>query len=214
MKVVSPETKTSLLVNKNYQAFAFCTARAAIRHLMANRVKGLDADGNAVSWTGVDLELRDYSVLRWYNNEVSLYPDQPCLRSAPNVLTGEEKQWAIPTILICNHSFGIHRRICENSSIRSIYKAYKGVCQYCLEKIPMNGATRDHIYPKSKGGTNHNFNIVLACRDCNGVKDNQYPYLNILGKEVKPTKISYFDNVISNMPELRVEWKPFLHNIN
>ena len=60
MKVVSPETKTSLLVNKNYQAFAFCTARAAIRHLMANRVKGLDADGNAVSWTGVDLELRDY----------------------------------------------------------------------------------------------------------------------------------------------------------
>ena len=78
----------------------------------------------------------------------------------------------------------------------------------------MNRATRDHIYPKSKGGTNHNFNIVLACRDCNGSKDNQYPYLNIQGKEVKPAKISYFDNVISNMPELREEWKPFLHNIN
>lgn len=211
MIVVSPETKTSLIVNRNYQAFAFCTARAAIRHLMAGRVKGLDADGNAVSWAGVDLELRGRSTLRWFNNEVSLFPNQPCLRSAPDIYTGEEKQWAIPTILVCNHSFGLHRRTSENSSLRSIYNVYKGICQYCLEKIPMHRATKDHIYPKSKGGTNHDFNLVLACKECNGIKDNQYPYHNVEGKEVKPAKISFFDVIVRNTPELREEWKPFLH---
>ena len=46
MKVVQPESKTSLLLNKNYQAFAFCTARAAIRHFMTGRVLGLDAENN------------------------------------------------------------------------------------------------------------------------------------------------------------------------
>ena len=211
MIVVSPETKTSLLVNRNYQAFAFCTARAAIRHLMAERVKGIDADGNAVSWSGADLDLRGHSVLRWYNNEVSLYKDQPCLRSAPDTITGEEKQWAIPTILVCNHSFGVHRRSSENSSLRSIFNIYKGICQYCLEKVPFHKATKDHIYPKSKGGSNHDFNLVLACRDCNSAKDNQYPYFNVEGKEVKPMKISHFDIIVRNMPFIREEWKPFLH---
>ena len=211
MTVVTPDTRTTLLVNRNYQAFNFCTARAALRHLMADRAKGLDADGNAVSWTGADLNLAGHSVLRWYNNEVSLYDNHPCLRSAPDRETGEEKKWAVPTILVCNHSFGIHRKTGENVSLRSIFNAYKGICQYCYTKVSMSNATKDHVFPKSKGGTNHDFNIVLACRDCNSAKDNHYPYYDINGKEVKPIKFSNFENMLRTMPELRDEWKPFLH---
>lgn len=211
MFVVTPETKTTLLVNRNYQAFAFCTAKAAIRHLMSDRARGIDADGNTVSWTGADLDLAGHSVLRWYNNEVSLYPDQPCLRSAPDKITGEEKQWAIPTILVCSHSFGIHKRTGENVTLRSIFNAYKGICQYCYTKVSMSNATKDHVFPRSKGGTNHDFNIVLACRDCNSAKDNNYPYFDVNGKEVKPIKMNHFDFILRNMPSVRNEWKPFLH---
>jgi CRISPR/Cas system Type II protein with McrA/HNH and RuvC-like nuclease domain len=75
----------------------------------------------------------------------------------------------------------------------------------------MNSATKDHVFPKSKGGTNHDFNIVLACRQCNSAKDNNYPYYDINGKEVKPIKFSNFEIMLRNMPTLREEWKPFLH---
>lgn len=192
MIVVTPETKTTLLVNRNYQAFAFCTAKAAIRHFIAGRGKGLDAEGNT------------HDMSTWTSTYVQYHRNQPALRSA-------FQSWAVPTILICNHTFGVHRKTGENVSLRSIYYAYKGVCQYCYTKVSMSNATKDHVFPKSKGGTNHDFNIVLACRDCNSAKDNHYPYYDINGKEVKPIKFSNFDNMLRNMPDLREEWKPFLH---
>lgn len=192
MIVVTPETKTTLLLNRYYQAFAFCTARAAIRHFAAGRVKAIDAENNTHDFES------------WCGKYVQYHPDQPALRSA-------NQTWAIPTVIICSHSFGVHRRTCENSSMKSIYNIYRGVCQYCLEKIPVSKATKDHIYPKSRGGSNHDFNIVLACRECNGEKDNHYPYFDINGKEVKPLKITYFDMTVRNMANIRGEWKQFLH---
>lgn len=207
MKIVSPESRTSLLINRLYQPFAFCTARAAIRHLMSDKVKGVDASGNVVSWMGADLNLTQ-NTLRWYNNEVSLFDDQPCLRSAPNMVTGEEHKWAIPTILVCNHTFGLHRRKGENVSLRSIYNAYKGVCQYCHEKIPYSSATKDHVFPKSQGGSNDDFNLVLACWMCNNKKDSQYPYFDKDGKPVKPKKLQR-PCIIPEGLDMREEWKPF-----
>lgn len=207
MKVVDPHTKTSLLINRLYQPFAFCTARAAIRHLMSDKVRGIDAMGNVASWSGADQD--HTSTLRWYNNEVSLFEDQPCLRSAPDPITGADKCWAIPTILLCNHSFGLHKRKGESCSLRSLYKAYKGICQYCHEKIPYTRATKDHCMPRSMGGTNDDFNLVLACWECNNKKDSIFPYFDKHGNEVKPKRV----HVRSIIPEgmiVREEWKPFL----
>lgn len=206
MIVVAPEQKTSLLINRLYQPFSFCTARAAIRHLMSDKVKGIDAMGNVVSWSGADMT--NVSSLRWFNNEVNLYEDQPCLRSAPDATTGYEKRWAIPTILVCNHSFGIHKRRGENCSLKTIYNVYKGVCQYCYEKIPYIRATKDHVMPKSLGGSNDDFNIVLACRECNNKKNNIFPFLDIHGKEVKPRNI-HLRNIVPENVKMREEWKPF-----
>lgn len=212
MIVVTPQTKTTLVVNRYHQAFNVCTARAAIRHLMSGRVKGIDAKSNIVSWTGADLDLAGHSTLRWYNNEVSLFDDQPCLRSAPDPLTGEEKKWAIPTIIVCTYHFGYQRRAGENVPLKVIYRVYKGICAYCYEKIPYSKATKDHVYPKSAGGTNHDFNLVLACRDCNSAKDDIHPYYDINGKEIKPRKI----NDMMFIPEgiaIREEWKPYLPSL-
>ena len=194
MIVVSPESKTSLLINKNYQAFAFCTARAAIRHFASGRVKGLDAENNT------------HDLDTWGSTYVQYYKDQPALRSA-------FQTWAIPTILLCSHSFGLYKRTGENMSLRHLYQVYKGHCQYCLEKITFAEATKDHVFPKSKGGTNHDFNLVLACRECNSSKDNHYPYLDVLGKEVKPKKVNQFNFLIEGI-KIRDEWKPFLPMIS
>ena len=211
MNIVLPETKTSLLLNRNYQAFAVCTARAAIRHLMTGRVKGMDSEGNVVTWSGTELDTHGNSSLRWYNNEVGLYPDHPCLRSAPNHATGQDRAWAIPTIIVCTYHWGHHRRGTYNVSTRTLYKIYKGVCQYCLQKIPFTAATRDHAIPKSKGGTNDDFNLVLACNKCNNTKDDIHPYHDVNGKEVKSKRVYTLSFVPDGIP-IRDEWLPFIHN--
>lgn len=44
-------------------------------------------------------------------------------------------------------------------------------CHYCSAPA----TTRDHIVPRSKGGKNVGWNIVPACRKCNGTKGNKWP---------------------------------------
>lgn len=217
MKLVAPGERTTLLLNRNYQAFGFCSARAAIRHLVTGRIKGMDADGNVLTWDGADLDYvqgtgSNYgSSLSWKEGNVALYNEHPYLRSAPNQITGEESKHFIPTIAICSHHFGFHKRKGENVSLKTLYSIYKGTCQYCLCHIPMAQATKDHVYPKSKGGSNDDFNLVLACRKCNGEKDNIFPYFNVEGTEVKPKKVFSSAFFSLDAGEIREEWKQFLY---
>jgi len=180
--------------------------------MMNGRVKGIDAVGNCVSWTGDEVtEVEGYSSsLSWSDLTIELHPDQPCLRSAPNAITGIETRWPIPTIVVCTHHFGYYARKGQSVSSKAIYRIYKGICQYCLCKIPFSEATKDHVYPKSLGGSNDDFNIVLACRSCNAKKDNIFPYFDANGNEVKPKGMN---QLISGLPErtvIREEWKQFL----
>lgn len=208
-----PNYRTTIVLNKNYQAYAFFSARAAIRHMMNGRVKGVDAAGNAVSWLGNDLE--DYSgkgqKYSWAEGNISIYDDQPCLRSAPNRITGEERQWPVPTVVVCTRYFGYRVKKNQSITLRTLYKFYQGTCQYCLNKIPLHQATKDHAYPRSKGGSNDDFNIVLACRRCNSEKDDIFPYFDTNGNQVKPKVINTFTVQLPDDSKIREEWKPFLY---
>ena len=210
---VNPHSRTTLVLDRNYQPYAFFTARAAVRHMINRRVKGIDSAGNTVSWDGSDI--KEYpgkeSTYSWLTG-VNLHNDQPCLRSARNNETGEETQWPVPTIVVCTHHFAFHAQKGQhNTSLRSLYNIYKGVCQYCLQKIPFTIATKDHVYPKSKGGTNDNFNLVLACSDCNSAKNNIFPYFDANGKEVSArSNIKYGVQVPVDMG-IREEWRPYLY---
>lgn len=58
---------------------------------------------------------------------------------------------------------------------KTLFESQNGKCFYC--DINMNektGLTRDHIQPRSKGGLNLMFNIVLCCNKCNTLKSNKY----------------------------------------
>lgn len=43
-------------------------------------------------------------------------------------------------------------------------------CIYCFEPLAFEDSTADHVYAKSKGGTNQHRNIVCACSACNMAK--------------------------------------------
>lgn len=56
------------------------------------------------------------------------------------------------------------------------------ICTYCgLHPLEIGGddfrtnATRDHIYPQSKGGTDDDSNLTVACHRCNGGKKDMLP---------------------------------------
>lgn len=63
-----------------------------------------------------------------------------------------------------------------------------GDCVYCGRP----GRTRDHVIPKSKGGTNAPWNLVPACRDCNSFKSARS--LRPLGWTI-PAQIATNDNM-------------------
>lgn len=52
----------------------------------------------------------------------------------------------------------------------SVLRKQNGRCKYCLDRLTMKQATRDHVIPRSKGGSNLDSNIVVACSPCNLTK--------------------------------------------
>lgn len=185
--------RTTLILSKAYLPFGFLTARATIKHLMTGRIKGMDKDGN----------LHDFSSLMELEPE-RFYDNTPILRSV-------NREFPIPTVVVSTRTFGFKRKKVDNFlSTKSLYRLYRGVCQYCLEKIPMSEATKDHYLPKSAGGTNHDFNLVLACKKCNHIKDSQFPYYNVKGELVKPKNFNNFHSGLDYEFVEREEWQSFL----
>lgn len=57
----------------------------------------------------------------------------------------------------------------------SKYIEQNGVCALCGEGFPIEEMTRDHIIPRSKGGSPKWENIQLACAPCNVAKGDLMP---------------------------------------
>lgn len=47
------------------------------------------------------------------------------------------------------------------------------VCAYCNTRLTRRSVTRDHVVPRSKGGSNGPDNLVPCCQPCNLQKSNK-----------------------------------------
>lgn len=65
-------------------------------------------------------------------------------------------------------------------------------CHYCKckmdtttyspgEQFPLNAVTVDHVVPRSRGGSDHPNNLVLACFGCNSTKGSTLVESNFQG---------------------------------
>jgi len=71
-------------------------------------------------------------------------------------------------------------------------------CVYCDETLPPEKLTIDHVVPRSRGGSNRQTNMVLACYRCNHAKGDCLPHewqpgrqwtnprLNVTARTVRP----------------------------
>lgn len=64
-------------------------------------------------------------------------------------------------------------RAFERAEREAALKAQGGRCKYCLKPMTLKEATRDHVVPRAKGGSNQKSNTVAACEPCNRAKGDQ-----------------------------------------
>lgn len=76
-----------------------------------------------------------------------------------------------------------------------IYKREKKSCFYCKKTLKYRQITLDHFFPKSKGGSEDVFNLVLACKFCNRLKGNRIP-INYEEIIINMFKRAYIDGMI------------------
>lgn len=168
-----------------------CTARSVFYHVLKGHGSGLDVNGNYINW----------EILQ--RPDLAIAPNQPVMRSAHNV-------WLIPTVFVANQSFFYKKKKDKKTvSLQELFRRYSGVCQICYNAKPLSEFSREHIFPRAKGGTDDPENITLTCKQCNSNKSDIYPYYNIHGHILKPKNFG----VPFYMPaekEIRDEWLPFL----
>lgn len=80
-----------------------------------------------------------------------------------------------PSIIAINgHGFDPYKHGMVALTNRTLFGRDRNVCAYCGEHHNTHHQlSRDHIMPKSKGGTNTWMNVVTACRDCNSKKSDK-----------------------------------------
>lgn len=63
-----------------------------------------------------------------------------------------------------------------------LYIRDNGMCRYCGKKLKYHQGTIDHYVPRSKGGPDDYYNLLLSCKYCNRVKMSRIPdnYQSIL----------------------------------
>lgn len=190
-----PTKKTTLVLTAGFQGIGFFNARSTIRNLIVGNVKAVDAFGNMYDWAG-------------WTFRTDFPEDQPSLRSSKD-------EFPLPTIVVIPSFFGnfkaAKKKFSRTSTLRQLFNLYDGTCQYCLKPMPYANATKDHALPKSKGGANHDGNIVLACKRCNNKKASRFPYFNVLGAEVTPKVLSDVEFLLkADKIEMRPEWEQFI----
>ena len=57
---------------------------------------------------------------------------------------------------------------------RELFRRDGHTCMYCLSQFSDKHLTRDHVIPRSRGGTDCWTNVVTACSACNQRKDNKH----------------------------------------
>lgn len=95
---------------------------------------------------------------------------------------------------------------------RSLYVRDRYVCAYCSRSFPSSDLSRDHIIPRSKGGTDDWMNVVTACKKCNTKKGDKT--LSQVGFDLHyvPYRPNHFERLILENKNIRGDQMEFLKN--
>jgi len=144
-------------------------------------------------------------------NHLSVFPE---LRRALRQVIGTDAESItikVPAVAVLRRTVGQNKSGVKFSKI-NVAARDDFSCQYCGDKLPLSKLNYDHVMPKSRGGKTIWENVVMACYQCNGRKEDRtpteagMPLLSIPRKpKILPMTEPFID--LTRAPE---EWKPFI----
>ena len=153
---MSISTRT-LVINRSYEPIHTVSARKAIT-LVVKEVATIVLPPPYAQWE--ELSWEDWKQL------------EP--REGESIIKAVSQVIKVPEIIkITEYGDNPARKV--KISRRAIHKRDNNTCQYCGCVPAADEITIDHILPKSRGGKTEWGNVVLACLECNRVKDNKTP---------------------------------------
>ncbi len=99
------------------------------------------------------------------------------LRGGTNAVTGLQSRIDVHPIIAVDGASRVNLfDAVPTLTNRALFKRDLWTCAYCGSVHPNGvGLTRDHIMPRSRGGTCAWQSVISACRSCNGRKDCRTP---------------------------------------
>lgn len=137
------------------------------------RILRLNISGQPVDWASwqdaVCLYARD--LVAWTLGEAVLR-----LRGGHSRIDGNRTTVDIHSIIACGGRRTPHGRSTPALTNAALFGRDRNLCLYCGHVFPDASLTRDHVVPKSRGGTDEWDNVVAACKRCNHHKGNRLPH--------------------------------------
>ena len=135
------------------------------------RVLRLDMSGQPIRWitwqTAVSLYTRN--LVRWTLGESVLR-----IRGGYSRLDGNRTIVDVNSIVACDgRIFQRDRGQIPPLTNQALFVRDNNTCMYCGQQHSVFNLTRDHIVPRSMGGTDDWTNVVAACKRCNHHKGNR-----------------------------------------
>lgn len=90
-------------------------------------------------------------------------------------LNGPQEAYKKPSVVRLTKELDTVVRKGSTSSRGAIYQRDRFTCQFCAKKFAAKDLTLDHVFPRSRGGSNEAINLVAACKPCNNRKGDRTP---------------------------------------
>ena len=109
----------------------------------------------------------------YYEGKVDVIEEHPTL-----IVHSEDDVWPVPTAVILRHYVNARTPYGKPAMLtqKNLFIRDKFTCQYCnrhrSDLADNEKLTRDHVFPKEKGGRDEWNNVVTACSTCNNRKAN------------------------------------------
>ena len=144
--------------------------------------------------------------LQWQDRAVVVAEDAKVILHSPSFEMG------LPRVIKLRNHLSRKLRLKVPMTRRNIAVRDNSSCQYCGVLLETADYTIDHVVPRSRGGHSVWTNLVLACGECNKIKDDALPHEVGLALRQKPAEPSQFDprfNFKLHIRVLRPEWKDY-----
>ncbi|QFY88489.1 HNH endonuclease [Magnetovirga frankeli] len=95
-----------------------------------------------------------------------------------NARTGRRSRIAVASILLTRGKVKPHlwsKHYEPPLTNPALFRRDRHLCLYCGGRFAASALTRDHVLPKSRGGSDSWANVVSACRSCNQRKGARTP---------------------------------------